>query len=239
MFKTFTSMCGKALSNRLMVENGFLTDRDKKFLTGEKEYTGDNAKQLRYQTRRAIRERTRAAYRDFALLYEVLDENERNKIFDIDVEGQVPPRHHGLYSDLVDTIAFLYLSLKGDVDSQVVTEREFAPHFDSILEAAIKSGEKRRYPRPVLVEVEPPDVDVRTNIDSGTQEGAIDKIAARDYDELTEEEMFTLLFRFGELHGDESYERLRDRVEERREKMNIREREAWDLREMFADLDDE
>jgi hypothetical protein len=57
-------------------ENGFLTDVDKQFLRGEKEYESN---QGRYDRRRAIAKRTRQAFHDFALLYEVLDEHERDR----------------------------------------------------------------------------------------------------------------------------------------------------------------
>lgn len=63
-----------------MAENGFLTNTDKAFLRGEKEY---ETKQGRYDRRRAITERTQQAFRDFALLCDELDEHERNRIFDV------------------------------------------------------------------------------------------------------------------------------------------------------------
>lgn len=59
---------------------GFLTETDRKYLRGEKEYTGENAKQMRYQRRQSIRDRTANAFRDFALLYHDLPPEERRKV---------------------------------------------------------------------------------------------------------------------------------------------------------------
>jgi len=70
-----------------MAENGFLTNTDKAFLRGEKEY---ETKQGRYDRRRAIAERTRQAFRDFALLCDELNEDERNRIFDVGPTESAP-----------------------------------------------------------------------------------------------------------------------------------------------------
>lgn len=61
-------------------DRGFLTEVDREYLRGEKEYTGDNAKQMRYQRRQSIRERTANAFRDFALLYLDLPAEEHEKV---------------------------------------------------------------------------------------------------------------------------------------------------------------
>lgn len=132
-----------------MSENGFLTERDRKFLLGEKEYTGKNAKQLRYQTRRAIRERTRAAFRDFSLLYDALDEEERNKIFNItnkpfDLDAGITPETR---DGLIDMFAFLYLSLEGEEGSPSPWGGDVSiPRFKDLLEAGVAKGEADRHP---------------------------------------------------------------------------------------------
>ena len=63
--------------------SGFLSKEDRRFLRGEKEYTGEYASQNRYERRKAIAERARKAFGDFALLHETLDRAERNRIFDV------------------------------------------------------------------------------------------------------------------------------------------------------------
>lgn len=218
--------------------NGFLTGTDKEFLRGEREYTGENAKQNRYERRQAIAERARQAFADFALLFDTLDEHERNRIFDTDVDGEVPVPTEGLRSDLTDTVAFLYLALEGEINSEVATNRRFSFPFDSLLDSAIRRAERARYDRRIVVEFEPPEVSVRTNIDAAALESAIDKLARHSYSELTQSEMFSVLYRFGELHGEESYSRLAERVQDRRAELDIDEREPWDVREMFSDLGD-
>jgi hypothetical protein len=217
-------------------ERGFLTATDRAFLRGEKEY---EAKQSRYQRREAIAARARAAFEDFALLYEVFDEHERNRVFDVEPEHAPEPLPgEGLYGDLVDSIAFLYLALEGDLHSPVTANRWFSIPFDRVVQQGIKKGESDRYGRRVVVEVDGPDVDVKTNLDGGMVDAAIDKLARQSYNELTESEMYAVLFRFGEIHGDESYSRLADRVEERREELGIDAADPMDIETLFSASDD-
>lgn len=216
--------------------NGFLTGADRDFLNGEKEYTGKHAKQNRYKRREGIAKRTRAAFADFALLYDQLDESERNRIFGVDQPDNmgVPIPTRGLYGDIINTVAFLYLALEGEQDSSTTADRWFSVPFERVLKQGVKSGERRRYGRHVLVEVGDLEVDVRTNLDPGTVEAAIDKLARQEYDSLTESEMFTVLFRFGEIHGDESYARLADRVDERRAELEVDVADPMDIEAMFS-----
>jgi hypothetical protein len=118
-------------------ETGFLTDVDKEFLRGEKEY---DSKQGRYGRRRAIRERTRQAFYDFQMLHNTLDEAELNKIFD-------PPAEETseLMRAMIDSIAFLYHALEGDPGSNAVDwERTFRYPFGQVLEAGVQHGEIAR-----------------------------------------------------------------------------------------------
>ena len=217
-------------------ERGFLTATDRAFLRGEKEY---EAKQSRYQRREAIAGRARAAFEDFALLYEVFDEHERNRVFDVEPDQGGPPSPYtGLYSDLIDSIAFLYLALEGDLHSPTTANRWFSVPFDRVVQNGIKVAESDRYGRHVVVEVDGPDVEVKTNLDAGTVDAAIDKLARQSYNELTESEMYAVLFRFGEIHGDESYSRLADRVEERREELGIDAGVPMDIETLFSASDD-
>lgn len=116
---------------------GFLTPTDKLFLRGEKQYS---SKQGRYERREAIRQRTRQAFYDFALLHHELDETERNKIFD-------PPVRDvwDLSRVMIETVAFMYHALEGDAGSNTVDwDRSFNHPFAQILEAGVRNGEIAR-----------------------------------------------------------------------------------------------
>jgi len=67
-------------------KNAILTTQDRRWLTGEKTYEGQHAKQQRYQRRRDIRERVYNSMLDFTILFEELDAEEHRKIF-----GEVSP----------------------------------------------------------------------------------------------------------------------------------------------------
>jgi len=187
-------------------ERGFLTATDRAFLRGEKEY---EAKQSRYQRREAIAGRARAAFEDFALLLDVMDEAERNRVFDVEPAGERPTPDEGLYADLVDTIAFLYLGLEGELGNRVAQTRPFSVPFDDAIRAGVRRGERARHDRRVAVDVTGLKISVRTDIDVHAINSAIDKIARESYNELTYSEMFAVLQRFG---TEESYERLQERV---------------------------
>lgn len=118
-------------------ENGFLTDVDKAFLRGEKEY---DSKQGRYGRRRAIRERARQAFYDFQFLRNTLDEAELNKVFD------PPPEETSEFMQaVIESIAFLYQALEGDAGSNSVDwERSFRYPFSQVLKDGVKIGEIAR-----------------------------------------------------------------------------------------------
>ncbi|WP_264556356.1 hypothetical protein [Halocatena marina] len=62
-------------------KNAMLTTEDRRWLTGEKTYEGEHAKQQRYQRRRDIRERVYNSILDFTILFQQLEETEREKLF--------------------------------------------------------------------------------------------------------------------------------------------------------------
>lgn len=221
-------------------EKGFLTETDRAFLTGEKEYTGDNAKQLRYQRRQAIAERARQAFHDFSLLFDVLDEHERDRIFDVPAE-----RHEEFHDALVDTFAFLYLTLETDVelkDSQYPDRTMRAP-FETLLEEGISRAEaEHRHGGGFLWTVHVDfDVTVQRGFNDLAEDRAIEKIAKRDYSELTKEEMHYLLLKYGgaarefgrisALQGvdaPDSYAELDERIAEVRDEIGVPERALTD-----------
>lgn len=175
-----------------MTETGFLTTTDREFLRGEKEY---NTKQQRYQRRQAIRERTRAAFRDFSLLYETVDKAERERIFCI--TGDPLDTDGGLERDtrdgLVDTLAFLYLSLEGVEGDAPPWITPGVPRFHDILESAISKAESDRRPDTgiagpyVSTELT---VDVVDDVDTSA---AAEKLARGDVHALSEAELRALV----------------------------------------------
>jgi hypothetical protein len=218
--------------------NGFLTGADRDFLNGEKEYTGKHAKQNRYKRREGIAKRTRAAFEDFALLYDQLDETERNRIFDVEPPAGHPMPTTGLFGDLIDTIAFLYLGLEGELNSPVTLNRAFSVPFERVARAGVRKAERQRYGRPVVVSVAGLEVDVTTNIDAHTTDAAIDKIARQSYNDLTQDEMISVLARYDRIHGEESYARLTEHVKERREELGVDVGPQVDIETLFSASND-
>lgn len=89
-------------------KNAMLTTEDRRWLTGEKAYEGEHAKQQRYQRRKDIRERVYNSMLDFSILFAHLEGNERAKLFGADAEER---RERFADSDLEngvrDGLAFL------------------------------------------------------------------------------------------------------------------------------------
>jgi hypothetical protein len=131
-----------------MSENGFLSDVDKEFLRGEKEY---DSKQSRYDRRHAIRERTRAAFRDFSLLNKTLDPEERNKIMNIPTSPEPTYADTGLAPEteegFVNMIAFAYLALEGELDGLSPRELPTVPSFEELLESSVSRAATIRHVR--------------------------------------------------------------------------------------------
>lgn len=170
-------------------QKGFLTATDRKFLRGEKEY---NSKQGRYDRRRAIRERTRQAFRDFTLLYEELNQDERRKVFDIIAAGtyhpnlredfdEDPPEEikeaQEFRSGLFSTLAFMYLGVW-----------ETAVPFGDLVEGAVFQSERKHLGRYVDVSFS-----VEEKEPMGAIESAIKKLENGDVDELDHTEMRLLI----------------------------------------------
>lgn len=59
-----------------------LTTEDRRWLTGEKEYEGEHAKQQRYQRRRDIHERVYNSILDWTILFDHFEERQRTKLFE-------------------------------------------------------------------------------------------------------------------------------------------------------------
>lgn len=159
---------------------GFLTDTDKLFLRGGKKY---GSKQQRYERRDAIRKRTRKALRDFSLLYKELDRTERNKIF----EPEDRETRIALEDGIIDTVAFLYIALEGEIGSEDFQDREYTPRFRGILNQAVSKAEADRRPGDEIVT----SVDFEASVTNPGQvdlDHVIDKLAGRQGFELSEVE---------------------------------------------------
>lgn len=129
-------------------KNAMLTTEDRRWLTGEKTYDGQHAKQQRYQRRRDIRERVYNSMLDFSILLDELDEDEWREIFgevteygqqwqDADEELQAGVRD-GL-AFLLRTIGIVTLMRESRPSHETVPERVFnaalrrAGHRDGLL----------------------------------------------------------------------------------------------------------
>lgn len=89
-------------------KNAMLTTEDRRWLRGEKRYEGEHAKQQRYQRRRDIRERVYNSLLDFSVLFEHLEEAEREKLFGTPGTKQTPITDDRELSDGIrDAFAFL------------------------------------------------------------------------------------------------------------------------------------
>jgi hypothetical protein len=89
-------------------KNAMLTTEDRRWLTGEKAYEGEHAKQQRYQRRRDIRERVYNTMLDFSILFTHLEERERAKLFGSDsAERRERFADMNLEAGVRDGIAFL------------------------------------------------------------------------------------------------------------------------------------
>lgn len=179
-------------------ENGFLTNVDKQFLRGEKEY---DSNQGRYDRRQSIAERARQAFHDFALLFDVLDKHERDRIFDIGVEDQPGKGADRVNADQINafqdslaaTVAFLYLALEGEIND-VSPPGYNNVSFKQVLEAGVSRAEIERRPGDRYDYVT--DVEFAATVTEPAAdrvERAIEKIADYRAHELSESELRALV----------------------------------------------
>jgi len=111
-------------------QNAMLTKTDREFLIAEGEhYSGDSAKQMRYERRQKIRDRIRETLLDFTLLFDYLPDSEQEKLFE-DEGGWWAHGDQELQEGARDTIAFIlrnadispYLEHSGSPPSTPATE---------------------------------------------------------------------------------------------------------------------
>jgi len=133
-------------------KNAMLTTEDRRWLTGEKVYDGQHAKQQRYQRRRDIRERVYNSMLDFSILLDELDDDEWREVFGEVTDGgrQWQNADEDLRAGVRDGLAFLLrtvgiatLMRDGQVSRDTVPERLFtaalrrAGHRDGLLVEAV------------------------------------------------------------------------------------------------------
>lgn len=124
-------------------KNAMLTTEDRRWLTGEKIYEGEHAKQQRYQRRRDIRERIYNSLLDFSILFEHLEEDERQKLFGTPGTNQSQlTDDRELITGIRDALGFLLYNMgitevmdASDAHRSVIAERV-------LIEALHQVGEK-------------------------------------------------------------------------------------------------
>ncbi|MXV62695.1 hypothetical protein GS429_11585 [Natronorubrum sp. JWXQ-INN-674] len=123
-------------------KNAMLTTEDRRWLTGEKSYEGEHAKQQRYQRRRDIRERVYNSILDFSVLFEHLEEGEREKLFGSPGTDQDALTDDRQFTDGVcDALAFLLYST--GINSMMDSGGSSDPVADRVLtEALHRSGQR-------------------------------------------------------------------------------------------------
>ena len=148
-------------------DRGLLTPSDREFLLGRKtDYTDHSKKQKRNRIRRRIRN----AILDFSILFEHLDDRDRETIFDPD-EPERPAYTQGI----VDVLAFCYLGTIG-----------YSTSFDELLTRGVRRGEQE------LAGSEYRMVDVTFEVDTIGQldvDDVIDKLEQGRFEELSDQEL--------------------------------------------------
>lgn len=193
---------------------GILTQSDREFLLGRK---SDYTEQSRRQKRSRIRRRVRNAVLDFPILFEHLNERDREMVFDPD-DGHREEYTRGI----TDMLAFLHLGTMG-----------YYTPFKHMLSEGVNRAEQ------ALAGSEYRLVTVEFNVDPVGQidvDEVVDKLADERFAELTDEELQAFVRLLGEsesFSADELREDLREQmssvVERVAEAERVREERAEEL----------
>jgi len=121
-------------------KNAMLTTEDRRWLTGEKTYDGQHAKQQRYQRRKDIRERVYNSMLDFSILLDDLDEDEWREIFgEVTEYGQQwQDADEDLQAGVRDGLAFLLRTI-----GIVTLMRESRPSHETVPERVFTAALRR------------------------------------------------------------------------------------------------
>lgn len=126
--------------------NAMLTTEDRRWLTGEKRYNGEHAKQQRYQRRRDIRERIDNSIRDLSIVFDHLEPAEQRKTFEPVRTGDSVSDDPELTRGVRDGLAFL-LHATGITDGMGVSGENVAETLAGTLltEAIEAAGRKEGF----------------------------------------------------------------------------------------------
>jgi hypothetical protein len=155
---------------------GILTPSDREYLLGRKTDYTDHSKK---QKRNRIRRRLRNAVLDFTILFEHLEERDRETVFDPD-DGAREAYTEGI----VDMLAFLHLGTMG-----------YSTPFKDMLSRGVGRAEQE------LAGSEYRMVTVEFNVDPVGRidvDAVIDKLAAGEFEEITDEERQAFVRLLGE-----------------------------------------
>jgi len=179
---------------------GILTPSDRDFLLGRKtDYTEHSKKQKRNR----IRRRVRNAILGFSLLYECLEDRDRQTVFDPDDEDR-----EAYTRGITDMLAFLHLGTMGYV----------TPFKDMLSEGVAKSEQRLAGSDYRMVRVD-------FNVEPVGQidvDEVVEKLENDEFAELTDEELraFVRLLTISDSFSpEEAGEEIKDRVDEFAEKL--------------------
>ncbi|GAB6880624.1 hypothetical protein JCM17823_28980 [Halorubrum gandharaense] len=174
---------------------GILTPSDRDFLLGRKT---DYTEHSRKQKRNRIRRRVRNAVLDFSILFEYLEERDRNTVFDPD-DGDRDAYTQGI----TDMLAFLHLGTMG-----------YHTPFKEMLSEGVGKAEQR------LAGSDYRMVNVEFNVDPVGQinvDEVVEKIEDDEFERITDEELrafVRLLSMSEEFSPEEVREEIKDHVDE-------------------------
>ncbi|NHN49482.1 hypothetical protein G9464_18070 [Halostella sp. JP-L12] len=193
---------------------GILTPSDRDFLLGRKtDYTEHSKKQKRNR----IRRRVSNAMLDFSILFEYLEDRDRNTVFDPDDEDR-----EALTQGITDMLAFLHLGTMG-----------YYTPFKDMLSEGVGKAEQR------LADSNYRMVNVEFNVDPVGQidvDEVVEKLEKEEFAQITDEELrafVRLLTMSDEFSPEATREEIKDSVDEFAERVTesaeTRERAVEDL----------
>jgi hypothetical protein len=180
---------------------GILTPSDRDFLLGRKTDYTDHSKK---QKRNRIRRRVRNAILDFSILFEYMEERDRNTVFDPDDEDR-----DAYTQGITDTLAFLHLGTMG----------YYTPFKDMLSEGVGKAEQRLAGSNYRMLNVE-------FNVEPVGQidvDEVIAKLENEEFAQLTNEELraFVRLLTMSEEFAPEATrEDIKDRVDEYAQRVN-------------------
>lgn len=180
---------------------GILTPSDREFLLGRKtDYTEHSKKQKRNR----IRRRVRNAILDFSILFEHLDDRDRETVFDPEDEER------GSYTQgITDMLGFLHLGTMG-----------YITPFKHMLAEGVNKAEQRLAGSDYRMVTVYFNVDPIGNIDV---DEVIDKLEEGRYEEITDEELrafVRLLTESDEFSAEEAREEMKSQIDEFLDRVN-------------------